>query len=100
MADVTKVVLKQNNEVIKEYEFSVFELIDDDLIVHLKEPKIYDKPKKEFYKIELWKNDQIELEKNCIFRQYQVLMDNGVYQGQEESELKYIQNFLKFEILD
>lgn len=101
MADITKQVLKQNGEVKYDYMFSVLEMHDNEVRIHLSEPKFYQQPEKGLYTLEIYKNDELDATiENVLFRQYQVLMDNGVFSGMgEEQQLKYTQNFFIFEII-
>lgn len=95
--------LFQNDQLVMEKEWAVFDKKpDNSLFIHLKENKYHKSPAKSIYKMVIKDGDEeIVTFNKVLFDSYEVLMDNGTFQGQEETEeLRYTYNFFKFIIIE
>jgi hypothetical protein len=95
--------LFENEQLVMEKEWSVFDKKSDNTIfIHLKKNKYHRSPVKSIYKMVIKDGDEeIVTFNKVLFDSYEVLMDNGTYQGEEETEeLRYTYNFFKFIIIE
>jgi hypothetical protein len=96
-------VLYDNGNLVMEKEWSLFDKKPEGyVLIHLKENTYHKSPAKSIYKMVIKDGDkEIATFNKVLFDSYEVLMDNGTYQGQEETEeLKFSYNFFKFDIIE